>query len=201
MPLKVSLLAWRTLNKRILTKDNLTRRGVISSNSMLCSRRCGREEYINHIFVECISLAAFGLQLCVGWGSHVFFSMILACMLYNLVVVICFEKIFEYVFRCYDWRLFGFYGRSVRDTHIFATNVRLLSRSLIRSKLFLGGGSSCINLIIFYIFILAGLICRLLLVMSPCEVVVVFCYSFVLLVMFGSVPIRRTLRLFGTYCF
>jgi len=52
MSLKVSLFAWKIINNRITTKDNLIRRGVTHSNS-LCVGGCGQEETINHLFMDC----------------------------------------------------------------------------------------------------------------------------------------------------
>jgi hypothetical protein len=46
VPLKVSLFIWIVFNKRILIKDNLYRRGVMSTSSLLCSGDCGDEDSI-----------------------------------------------------------------------------------------------------------------------------------------------------------
>lgn len=53
VPLKVSLLAWRTINKRIPTKDNLICHGVVPSGSLLCLGGCGKEEIVNNVFLNC----------------------------------------------------------------------------------------------------------------------------------------------------
>jgi len=34
-------------------KDNLIRRGVAPIDSLVCLGGCGKEEFINHIFLEC----------------------------------------------------------------------------------------------------------------------------------------------------
>lgn len=35
------------------SKDNLIRRGVALIDSLVCLGGCGKEEFINHIFLEC----------------------------------------------------------------------------------------------------------------------------------------------------
>lgn len=53
VPLKVSMFVWRLLRNRIPMKDNLTRRGIKSSNSNLCLSDCGLEEHADHLFLGC----------------------------------------------------------------------------------------------------------------------------------------------------
>lgn len=53
VPLKVSLFAWRLLQNRIPTKDNLVRHQVIYVNDQPCTGRYGSTEDIDHLFVAC----------------------------------------------------------------------------------------------------------------------------------------------------
>ncbi|GAU47696.1 hypothetical protein TSUD_190240 [Trifolium subterraneum] len=53
VPLKVSLFAWRLLNNRLPSKDNLTRRGMHLEDSELCLGGCGVAETIDHLIVGC----------------------------------------------------------------------------------------------------------------------------------------------------
>ena len=52
-PLEVSLLAWRLLQNRLPTKDNLCYRGVIDADSQLCVTRCGNLKTTTHLFLHC----------------------------------------------------------------------------------------------------------------------------------------------------
>lgn len=45
---------WRLLQNRIVTKDNLVRRHVLTINDHLCTGRCGCIEDTNHLFVSCV---------------------------------------------------------------------------------------------------------------------------------------------------
>jgi len=47
------VFVWRLLNKRILTKDNLSRRGMMMSSTLFCSRGCEKDETINYVFLGC----------------------------------------------------------------------------------------------------------------------------------------------------
>jgi len=53
MYLLKSLFAWKLINNRIPTKDNLVLWGVLPTGSMLCSGGCSQEEIIKHLFLEC----------------------------------------------------------------------------------------------------------------------------------------------------
>jgi len=53
VPLKVSIFAWRLLNKRLQTKDKLAQHGVLHQRSLLCSGGYGKEGPVNHVFVVC----------------------------------------------------------------------------------------------------------------------------------------------------
>ena len=48
------MLAWRLLRNRLSTKDNLVRRGIITSNNSLCvAARCDNTETAEHLFLHC----------------------------------------------------------------------------------------------------------------------------------------------------
>ena len=53
VPLKVSICAWRLIRNRWPTKDNLVRRGVITSATQLCVTGCGQNENIDHLIIHC----------------------------------------------------------------------------------------------------------------------------------------------------
>jgi len=53
VPLKMSLCAWKTINQRISTKDNLIQCGVVPSGSSFCLNGCRKEESVNHLFLNC----------------------------------------------------------------------------------------------------------------------------------------------------
>jgi hypothetical protein len=51
--LKVSMLAWRLLRNRLLTKDNLVRRHITHHDAGLCVTGCGGVETAYHLFLFC----------------------------------------------------------------------------------------------------------------------------------------------------
>lgn len=53
MPLKLNLFVWRLLLNRIPTKDNLVRRGIVSTDDCHCVEGCGLDEEKNHLLVRC----------------------------------------------------------------------------------------------------------------------------------------------------
>jgi len=53
VPLKVSICVWCLFRNRWLTKDNLVRRGIISSDNQLCVSGCGQQETIDHLIIHC----------------------------------------------------------------------------------------------------------------------------------------------------
>jgi len=53
VPLKISLFVWCMLLNRILTKDNLLKRGAINNNNCLCLGGCGVNEDRHNLFVKC----------------------------------------------------------------------------------------------------------------------------------------------------
>jgi hypothetical protein len=52
-PLIVSLFAWRLLNNKLPTKDNLIRRRMTHLDLILCASCCGVAEIFNHLFLGC----------------------------------------------------------------------------------------------------------------------------------------------------
>jgi len=53
VPLKVSIMAWRLLRNRLLKKDNLVARDIISHDNQLCMTRCGGIEIAYHLLLSC----------------------------------------------------------------------------------------------------------------------------------------------------
>ena len=53
MPLKVSILTWRLLRDRWPTKNNLLRRGIISTANSFCLAGCEQVETVQHLFLHC----------------------------------------------------------------------------------------------------------------------------------------------------
>ena len=53
IPSKVSVFVWRLLCNRLPTKDNLTRRRIISHEDAACVAGCGKQETANHLFLGC----------------------------------------------------------------------------------------------------------------------------------------------------
>jgi len=64
--LKVSILTWRLLHDRLLTKNNLLNRGIISVTDTYCSAGCGQLESAQHMFLHCASFAKIWQQF--GFG-------------------------------------------------------------------------------------------------------------------------------------
>jgi len=68
VPLKISLFVWRLSHNWVPTKDNFFQRGIIPSNSNMCSSGCGLEKNVNHF------LCAFYKSVwshCLRWlGIH-----------------------------------------------------------------------------------------------------------------------------------
>jgi len=53
IPSKVSLMVWRLLRNRLLTKDNLSRRGILASTDLACAAGCDSTETATHLFLHC----------------------------------------------------------------------------------------------------------------------------------------------------
>lgn len=51
--LKVTLLAFRLLNNRIPTKDNLVRHDFGNLNSLMCNSDWEKDESTQHLFFDC----------------------------------------------------------------------------------------------------------------------------------------------------
>lgn len=66
-PLKVSLFAWRIMNERISTKDNLVRRKVFCYDSLACPSGCGKEKIINHLFLMWLLRKNLNFDVAVAW--------------------------------------------------------------------------------------------------------------------------------------
>ncbi|XP_058774729.1 uncharacterized protein LOC131649001 [Vicia villosa] len=64
IPTKVSCLAWRLVQNKIATKDNLVRRGVLLQGQERCAGECGREENVSHLFFECHCFAGVWSHIC-----------------------------------------------------------------------------------------------------------------------------------------
>ncbi|PNY13834.1 cysteine-rich receptor-like protein kinase [Trifolium pratense] len=65
-PLKVSLFAWRLLNNRLPSKDNLTRRGMHLEDSALCLGGCGVAETIDHLIIGCEMSSSLWIKI-LNW--------------------------------------------------------------------------------------------------------------------------------------
>ncbi|GAU30513.1 hypothetical protein TSUD_18930 [Trifolium subterraneum] len=64
VPLKVSVLAWRLLRNRLLTKDNLVARNIILPDASFCVGGCGEPKTVNHLFLSCPAFAPLWLLVC-----------------------------------------------------------------------------------------------------------------------------------------
>jgi len=61
VPLKTSIFTWRMLHNLLLTKDNLERWRIITTEAQNCSGNCGSLEDMDHLFMRCDSTITFGL--------------------------------------------------------------------------------------------------------------------------------------------
>lgn len=85
--IQVSLLAWRLMNIRLQTKDNLARRRILQPGWLLCSTEFGQEELVSHLCLEGTFFFFFGifvLLFCNGRRYWVCFRLIWDHMLPNL---------------------------------------------------------------------------------------------------------------------
>ncbi|CAI8586614.1 unnamed protein product [Vicia faba] len=78
VPLKVSVLVWRLWQNKILTRDNLIKRGTLDEAHNSCPFGCEKEENANHIFFEC-PFAASTWSAILRWLN-------ISCALHNLAV-------------------------------------------------------------------------------------------------------------------
>jgi hypothetical protein len=53
VPLKVAVFGWQTVQNRIPSKENLSKRGIIDNVAVNCVRGCGKVESSQHIPFEC----------------------------------------------------------------------------------------------------------------------------------------------------
>jgi len=63
---KVTILAWRLLRDRLRTKFNLVHRGIIVSETALCTMACGQTETSSHLFLHCATFGSLW-QLVRSW--------------------------------------------------------------------------------------------------------------------------------------
>lgn len=68
IPSKVSLLAWRILQNKVATEDNLSKRGVFSQNLTYCVVGFKGEESASHLFFECPVFASLWYAICKWIG-------------------------------------------------------------------------------------------------------------------------------------
>ncbi|GAU39392.1 hypothetical protein TSUD_295470 [Trifolium subterraneum] len=66
VPLKLSLFAWRLLNNRLPSKENLNRRGMHLEDSELCLGGCGVAETIDHLVVGCDMSSSLWIKI-LNW--------------------------------------------------------------------------------------------------------------------------------------
>jgi len=53
VPQKVSIVVWRLLKDRLLTKINLQRCGIAQVTDTMCVSGCGKDESASHLFLHC----------------------------------------------------------------------------------------------------------------------------------------------------
>ncbi|GAU10824.1 hypothetical protein TSUD_425310, partial [Trifolium subterraneum] len=53
VPVKVSVFAWRFMENRIPTRDNLFKRGILNFDAQHCVLGCGFNETLSHLFFTC----------------------------------------------------------------------------------------------------------------------------------------------------
>lgn len=53
IPSKIYVFAWRLLQNKLPTKNNMSRRNIIPSTELACSADCGISETDHQIFIEC----------------------------------------------------------------------------------------------------------------------------------------------------
>ena len=51
VPLKVSVYAWRLLQKQLPTKDNFVKQGIIQQNANVCASGYDNDENTDHLFL------------------------------------------------------------------------------------------------------------------------------------------------------
>ncbi|GAU19662.1 hypothetical protein TSUD_240100 [Trifolium subterraneum] len=53
VPVKVSVFAWRFMENRIPTRDNIFKRGILNIDAQHCVLGCGFDETLSHLFFTC----------------------------------------------------------------------------------------------------------------------------------------------------
>ncbi|GAB4830858.1 hypothetical protein Ancab_040201 [Ancistrocladus abbreviatus] len=72
IPVKVQVFIWRAVNEAIPTRDQLVKRGVLSSTSMLLCEQCGQQlEDIDHVFLKCSFAYDVWRNVCGWWGVRI----------------------------------------------------------------------------------------------------------------------------------
>ncbi|KAG8045329.1 hypothetical protein GUJ93_ZPchr0008g13376 [Zizania palustris] len=66
IPLKIKLFLWLTLKNKILTKDNLLKRGW-KGGSKNCFF-CGKDEFVQHLFFDCVVIRFVWSLLKIGFN-------------------------------------------------------------------------------------------------------------------------------------
>ncbi|GAU43855.1 hypothetical protein TSUD_174730 [Trifolium subterraneum] len=66
IPSKMSTLVWRLFHKRLPTKENLRKRGVVLNSFALCVGGCVNPETEDHLFFNCPMLGAIWREI-VRW--------------------------------------------------------------------------------------------------------------------------------------
>lgn len=114
VPLKVLLLAWRTINKRISIKGNLICHGVHSFRFFVVFTWLWKGKKLLIMFFSIvISLVVFVLQLCNGWGFLVFIPLMVACIPCNLMVHNFKGMILVIAYRWFCWLHYGWFRMNI----------------------------------------------------------------------------------------
>ncbi|KVH96764.1 Endonuclease/exonuclease/phosphatase [Cynara cardunculus var. scolymus] len=66
VPTKINILAWRLLHKRLPTKNNLIKRGVVCLSSLCPLCECAEEDE-EHLFIGCSISRQLLKDLCIWW--------------------------------------------------------------------------------------------------------------------------------------
>jgi hypothetical protein len=74
IPLRLSTLAWRLLQNRLPTKENLRRRGININSSIRCVGGCSEFESVEHLFFNCPILSMAWKEIARWLGISVTFA-------------------------------------------------------------------------------------------------------------------------------
>lgn len=111
VPSKVSLFAWRLLQDRLPTEDNLVRRHALQPNDNLCVGGYGSIETAYHFFIGC---AYFGnvWNLIYQWLDISFVCQVwLRIIMFNFATWRVCRVHLLLSSRLFGWRACGLYGR------------------------------------------------------------------------------------------